>query len=126
MSKRASKRAKSQAGTFYHDRVPLEDDFDIIKARTGSLSGSNYLPVDAGKSMWSSSWTLGDEWGPEENNEFALDPDGEQYDAEVEADLVDVMEKLAAPKKKKKRSQVSVRCISLWSVCINFSEILPG
>ena len=114
MSKRASKRVKFDVGGFYHDRVPLENDFDIIKARTGSLSSSTYIPLDAGRSTWTLPWTFGDAWAPEESTEFDLDPDNKQYNAVVEADVVEVMEELVAPKGKvKKRSQASVWCICL-------------
>lgn len=103
---------RSQFGGTLHDRIPLDDDFDIIKARTEAISGPTYLPVQAGRSEWSSSWTIGDSWAPEESFEFSLDPDKAQYDAVVEADVADVMEELIAPKKKKaKRSQASVRMI---------------
>ncbi len=108
MSKRPSKRARSQYGGSYRDRIPLEDDYDIVKARTEAISGPTYLPVQVGRSVWSSSWTIGASWAPEESLEFSLDPDRDQYDAVVDADLADVMEELVAPKKKKKRSQASV------------------
>lgn len=108
MSERKSKRVKSQFGGTYRDRIPLDDDFDIVKARTEAVSGPTYLPAQAGRSVWSSSWTIGESWAPEESFEFSLDPDHAQYDAVVDADLADVMEELVAPKKKGKRSQASV------------------
>ena len=112
MSVQPSKRARSQFGGFSHDRVPLENDFHIIKARTEGNSGTTYLPMHSGKSVWSSPWTTGSSWEPEENYEFSLDPDHIQYDAVVDAELADVMEELPT-KKKKKRSQASVCTLPL-------------
>ena len=112
MSERLSKRARSQFGGFTHDRVPLEEDFDTIKARTEGKSSTTYLPVHAGKSLWNSPWTTGSSWEPEENYEFSLDPDHVQYKAVVDAELADMLEELPM-KKKKKRSQASVCTLPL-------------
>ena len=101
MSVRPSKRARSQFGGFSHDRVPLENDFHIIKARTEGRTSSGYLPVHSGKSVWSSPWTTGSSWEPEENYEFSLDPDHIQYDSVVDAELADVIEYLPTKNKKK-------------------------
>lgn len=121
MSQRLAKRVKSQFGGSYRDRIPLDDDFDIVKARTEAISGPTYLPAQAGRSVWSSSWTIGASWAPEESFEFSLDPDHAQYDAVVDADLADVMDELVAPKKKGKRSQASV-CRRFFQVfAVSFS-----
>lgn len=108
MSSRPSRPSNVRFGGFYRDRIPLEEDFETITARTASLSGPNNLPMTTDRSSVSTSWTIGDSWAPEDSYEFSLDPDHEWYDEAVEADLCDVMEGLTIPTRRKKRSQVSV------------------
>ncbi len=104
-------------GGSYHDRIPLENDFEVIKARTAS-SGPNRMPIETATTILPSTWTFGSSWAPEDDPEYALDPDGEWYDEVLEADVGDVLEEaeVEEPKKKKKRSEVSVSDFLLHSM----------
>lgn len=82
----------------------------MVSARTASLSGPNSLPMTTDRSSASSSWTFGDSWAPEESYEFSLDPDDAWYDEALDADIGAVMEELAIPPRRRKRSEASV-CI---------------
>lgn len=99
------------AGGSYHDRIPLDDDFEVLKARTVS-SGPNNIPIETTKSIRSSTWTFGSSWAPDDDLEYSLDPDDGWYDEVLEADVGDVLGDVIVPKKKKKRSEASV-CILL-------------
>ena len=114
MTSRPSRPSKVRFGGSYHDRIPLEleEDYETVSARTGSLSGPNNLPMTTDRVSVSSSWTFGDSWGPEDSQDYSLDPDQTRYDEAVEADVADVMEKLVKPKHRKNRSQASVCSIS--------------
>lgn len=121
MSTRPYKRPRTAAaphhntikntGGSYHDRIPLEDDFEVLKARTVT-SGPNNIPIEAVQLIPSSTWTFGSSWAPDDDLEYSLDPDDGWYDEVLEADVGDVMEEAMAPRKKKKRSEASV-CIFL-------------
>jgi hypothetical protein len=56
-------------------------------------------------------WVVGDSWAPEENFEFALDPDGKWYNEQVEVPITETIEAPsypAKPKPKKKRRKFPV------------------
>lgn len=109
MSKRASRRGHAHFGGTYHDRIPLEEDYETVQAETASRTAFNHTAaVDLGSFPVPSPWTMGSSWAPEERDDFSLDPNDEWYDEAVEADIGDVMEHIAIPKGKKKRSQASV------------------
>lgn len=113
MARRSSRPSAAQFGGSYHDRIPLEDDYETITFRNTSLSGPNSLPTAAYRSSVSTAWTIGDNWAPEDSCDFSLDPDNGWYDEVVEADICDVMEELVVPKKsRKKRSHISV-CLDI-------------
>lgn len=110
MSERASKRRRAHFGGTYHDRIPIEDDYETVQAQTASRTAFNHTAaVDLGNFSVPSPWTVGSSWAPEERDDFCLDPNNEWYDEAVEADIGDVMEEIVTPKAKKKRSQASVR-----------------
>ena len=112
MTTRPSRPSKVRFGGSYDDRIPLEEDFETVSARTGSLSGPNNFPMNTDRSSVSSSWTYGDSWAPEDSDDFSLDPDQGWYDEAVEADIADVMEELVIPQRRRNRSQASVCTIS--------------
>ena len=111
MSRRASRPSAVRFGGPYHDRIPLEEDFETVTARTVSLSGPNGLPTTAHRSSVSSSWTVGDAWAPEDDDEFSLDPDHGWYDEAVEADVGELLDEVVSPlrRHRKKCTQTSVR-----------------
>lgn len=108
MSATRSIRNRERVGGSYHDRIPLEDDFETVQARTASLT-SRGAAVDLDVSSLPSPWTVGSSWAPEESYEFSLDPDDGWYDEAIEANIGDVMENVISPKLKKRRTHVSVR-----------------
>ncbi|RDB29162.1 hypothetical protein Hypma_015384 [Hypsizygus marmoreus] len=57
-------------------------------------------------------WTFGNSWAPENSTEFSLDPNGEWYDEEVEAPVVQTRPVSAAATKR--RTQVSRRPHVVW------------
>lgn len=108
MSTRTSKRNTVHFGSAYHDRIPLEEDFEAVQARTASRTAFNHTAADLGSFAVRSPWTIGSIWAPEESNEFCLDPNDDRYDEALETDVAAVMESIAVPKSRKKRSQASV------------------
>lgn len=117
MSNRPAKRLKlgtgrvyrNQTGRVYRDRIPIENDFEVVQARTASHSGPNNFAIETERTSIPSSWNFGTRWAPEDNLEFSLDPDGGWYDEALEADVADTaVETEASGGKKKKRSQISV------------------
>lgn len=105
----SSKRAKRNNGGTYHDRIPLEDDYDSVNVRSGSCAGPNRHPKDSAKTYVRSAWTIGTSWAPEDNYEYALDADDGWFDEALEADVGDVMDGIpVVPKQKKPRKEASV------------------
>ena len=111
MSKRPSKRSKIRIG-IYRDAIPLEDDFEVIEARTASLKGPNNTASISAQYSVNLPWTLGTGWAPEESHEYSLDPDNGWFDEVLEADVGDIMGHVSLPKKKRHRGQASVRVYS--------------
>lgn len=108
MSQKPSKRTRAQFGGTYRDRIPLEEDFEVVKARTASLSGPNSLPMQTEYSSIGASWSIGTEWAIDDSHEYSLDPHNGWYDEALEVDIGDLIEELAGTKAKKTRSQASV------------------
>ncbi|KJA13018.1 hypothetical protein HYPSUDRAFT_209892 [Hypholoma sublateritium FD-334 SS-4] len=81
------KRAKT---SHYHDRIPLEDDFEVIHARTTHLT-SRKEPIESSRSplKGQTTWTLGNVWAPEDDEELALDETDERYNEEIMVDIFD-------------------------------------
>lgn len=116
-------RNREQVGGSYHDRIPLEHDFETVQARTASLT-SRGAAVDLDISALPSPWTVGSSWAPEESYEFSLDPDDGWYDEAIKANIEDVMEEFATPKLKKRRTHVSVRLQSVLLTVICHSDLI--
>lgn len=119
MDRRPSKRLRTAT---YHDRVDLTDDFEVVHARETVLRQHTRLPVDTPRSPQKgrTTWTHGNSWVPEDSFEFALDPDGDWYDEQVEQPILETTSIPAEPpskiKKRKKKSKVSVRKFSFGYV----------
>lgn len=119
MAERTSKRNTVHFGSAYRDRIPLEEDFEVVQARTTSRVPFNHVAADRRSFSVPSPWTAGSSWAPEENTEFSLDPNGDWYDEALEADIPGVMQVIQIPgiptgRKRRKRSQASVRhCLNV-------------
>lgn len=110
----APKRAKT---SHYRDRIPLEDDYEVIHARSAHLTSRN-MPTDSARSPMKgrTSWTFGNLWAPDDDEELALDETDEMYNAEVAADIfVSIATPLDRHLKRKRRvrSHISVRKVVL-------------
>lgn len=66
------------------------------------------IPVERVPQPDTDSWEGMSSWSPPDDPMFALDPDGGWYDEAVESHVMDEIRPLAALKKKKGRSMVSV------------------
>lgn len=111
------KRAKT---SHYIDRIPLEDDFEVIHARSSHLTSRNE-PVDSSRSPLKgrTTWTLGNFWAPDDDEELALDDTDDRYNEEL---MADVFNSRPAPldsgrptrkRRTRVRSRISVSTMSL-------------
>ena len=112
-------------GSHYDDRVPLEDDFEAVSASTITLTSRN-AAISSEISFLPSPWTVGSSWGPEDNFEYSLDPDAGWYDEAVEANIEDIIEQVANPKPKKRKTHVSVRESLFLFNSFDYSNALSG
>ena len=92
-----------KTGRVYRDRIPLEEDFEVVRVQTVSRSGPNHITVETGRTSLPSPWTIGSSWAPEDNLEFSLDPDDGWYNEALEADIVDTEDKDVVIHEKKKK-----------------------
>lgn len=108
----------------------MENDFEVIQARTASCSGPNNFLVETDHTSFATSWDYGSSWAPEDNLDFSLDPNGQWYDEALEADIANTTVDTAAPTKRKiKRTQISVRLhVSHSHLCSHLCNIFvrPG
>ena len=113
---RSSKRQRVDRGS-HHDRVELTNDFEVINAREVRVVEHGRLPRETPRSPQKgrTTWMTGVFWAPVDNPEFALDPDGDWYDIELNAPIADAAAFQDAPpvKIKKKKTMRSVRFISI-------------
>lgn len=103
-----------------HDRIPLEDDFEVLQARTSSLHGPGNLPFDSARSplRGQTTWNVGNTWAPEDDPELALDSDDSWYEIQMEADVGDLIDSAPVDERSRPRprkSQASVRFMSYLS-----------
>ncbi len=99
---RFNKRSQARFGGSYHDRIPMEEDFEVIRVRTASLTTRN-TTYNSEVASIALPWTVGSSWAPDDSQDFALDPNEEWFDEVVEANVEDVMaQRATAPKAKKK------------------------
>lgn len=112
MSDRLNKNSQRYASNIRHIRVPLDDDFEVVQARTSSLRGPGGTTAEGARSPLKgcTTWTVGASWAPEDDPEFSLDTDSEEHDDEMARGIGDVLDKADASEgpKKKKRSEVLV------------------
>ncbi|KAF8201853.1 hypothetical protein BJ912DRAFT_1054145 [Pholiota molesta] len=112
---RATKRPKT---THYRDRIPLENDIEVIHSRSSGLTSWN-APNVASRSPLKgrTTWTVGKSWAPDDDEEIALDDSSAWFDEEVHANVFDShpsrMDDLSK-KKKRTRSKVSLRPHVVW------------
>lgn len=105
------KRVKT---SHYHDRIPLEDDFEVIHARSSHLTSRNE-PVDSSRSPLKgrTTWTIGSFWAPDDDEELALDDTDDRYNEEIMAGIFDSRPTFLDPgrptRKRRVRSRISVR-----------------
>ncbi len=100
------KQKLPKTGRVYRDRIPLEEDFEVMRFRTASRSGPNNITIETGRTSLSSPWTIGSSWAPEDSLEFSLDPDDGWYNEALEADIVDTEDKDVVIHEKKKRPSI--------------------
>jgi hypothetical protein len=113
----SSKRRRVDNGS-HHDRVELTNDFEVVHAREVRVVEHGRLPRETPRSPQKGRtiWTTGVSWTPVDNPEFALDPDGDWYDVELNTPIADTTAFQDAPppvKIKKKKTMRSVRFISI-------------
>ena len=112
MSARLPKRPRLSAGTSYHDQVDVLDEYHAVHGREGHLRrvGNNFLMAPAAREvqLTSDSWDTASTWAPEDNPEYALDPDGDWYDEVIEGPIMRDDPPPSLVKKKKKKSHISV------------------
>lgn len=135
MSERGNKSSNRHATNIQRHRVDLEDDFEVIQARTSSLTGRGRI-TEGPKSPLKgrTTWTVGESWAPDDDSEFDLDSDSEGYDEEVEIGLERALppeSREEEPSKKKAKTQASVSLPSLLlpssrsdTFCLGLSESL--
>lgn len=115
----------------YRDRIPLEDDYEVVQARTSTLSGQGRLPTDSIRSSLKgrTTWTVGTSWAPEDDPELDLDPSDDWYDEAMGADVGDILDDHLhhhTAKQRGRRSQASVRRHSPESADVSHNLHRPG
>ena len=85
-----SGRNKRTKTSHRFDRIPLEDDFEVIHARSSQLSSRN-APIDLSRSPLKgvTTWKAGNSWAPDDDEELALDKTDELYNNELMANIFD-------------------------------------
>ena len=83
MSARVKKKARLGVGTVYRDQIDMLDDYHAVHMREGRLRkvGPDVRTAPAPREVQftSDSWCLASSWAPDDDPEYALDPDGEWY-----------------------------------------------
>ncbi len=108
-----SGRNKRSKTSHRFDRIPLEDDLEVIHARSSYLSSRN-APIDLSRSPLKgvTTWKVGNSWAPDDDEELALDDTDELYNKELMANIFDsrpTKVKSVRPKRKcRVRSRISV------------------
>lgn len=111
-----SGRSKRTKTSHRFDRIPLEDDFEVIHARTAHLTSRNE-PVDSSRSPLKglTMWTIGNSWAPDDDEELALDDTDMLYNEELMANVFDSrptkVHSVRPKRKRRVRSRISVRAI---------------
>ncbi|KAF8222793.1 hypothetical protein L208DRAFT_1320518 [Tricholoma matsutake] len=103
----------------HHNWVDLSDDFKVVHTREVRVVKNGRLPHETPCSPQKghTTWTTCVSWAPEDNPEFALNPDGNWYDVELNAPITDTTAFQDAPsagKIKKKKTMCSKRPHAFW------------
>lgn len=107
-NERPLKRPRTSTHDVFHDPVPVFQDYNMIVSMEGRVvrRGNTVLATSSIQTQPALGvWENVEAWEPVDDNEYALDPDGEWYDEALEADVM----LLPVPKVKNKRSKRSVR-----------------
>lgn len=121
MSQAPRKRVKIDLrNSTYRDRLPAANNYNIIHSSEGTVRGKGSKAHSVRQHNTAervpSAWETYSSWSPPDDNELALDENGTQYDNTVEANPMDErVEAVPVPKKRKKRSLVSVSVIQCFS-----------
>lgn len=131
MAERHIKRARLNPGA-RRDTLPLPDDdrslpVQSIEAKITRVGGTvrQGLIVRTAIEVPSSTWANLQQWEPVDNPTYALDPgNGEMYEATLAQNVMDVpLPPVIQPKKKYKRSKVSVRSDLLIHLQVELTPI---
>ncbi|KAL0572957.1 hypothetical protein V5O48_009012 [Marasmius crinis-equi] len=121
--------SKKRKAVVYRDRVELQGDTEIVKAREEGLGRSgNKLVLHSSPGKGRNPWTQGktwDDWKVEDRRDFALDANSEWYSTLVDADIFDERIFLNSdgpssteenrPSKRQRKSLREVRPNIFWS-----------
>lgn len=118
------KRSYGKSNVIY-DRIQLEDDYEVVQARTSSMRAGGYSTETTRVATEKPTWSMGKSWAPADDPQLSLDADDSRYEDEMKAEIGEVMDGAGAgaskpapkKKKKKKRSEASVSCLSPIPVC---------
>ncbi|KAF9471463.1 hypothetical protein BDN70DRAFT_819963, partial [Pholiota conissans] len=95
----------------YHDRVPLEDDVEVVHSRSSGLTTRNRVTESArSPQKGRTTWLVGSAWAPEDDLDIALDESGERFDEELRAEVYESgpsREEDQTQKQRRKRSQTA-------------------
>ncbi|KAL0573000.1 hypothetical protein V5O48_008967 [Marasmius crinis-equi] len=112
MKRRRGQNVSLKKGDLYSQRLD-DDDYEVLHSRTTNISSSGKLTESQRSPMKGRvAWTQKTSWGPQDDQSFALDPDGHLYDATIEQEALDGPVEIAV--KKKKRSKRSRRPQKFW------------
>jgi hypothetical protein len=132
---RPAKRQRVGVGGAHRDPVPFADDYTTVHAREGRLArvGRDSLSVPTARLAQreaDETWNSAPSWLPADDPQYALDPDGEWYDEELDGNIMEDLnvhpEDTPATAKGKKwvRSGVSVRsCLLFFGVESDFFTV---
>jgi hypothetical protein len=98
-----SRPSKRRRTGVYHDRLPLNDDLDVINSRATQFNISRRLISETPRTA-----QMGEMMWVADDNEFGLDPGSEWYEEAMEGDVMEDRGPPEVKKKKKARSRLSV------------------
>ena len=108
----------------YHDRAPIEEDFDTVRYREERL-GSQRQILTTGREYLRNddSWTTSESWLPEDSTAFGLEEESAWFDDDEDGVCIDIQPPLPAPSGQKKRSIISVSDMLSLSTRISYLDI---
>ncbi|KAF9471428.1 hypothetical protein BDN70DRAFT_820006, partial [Pholiota conissans] len=115
--------AKKVKVNHYHDRVPIEDDFEVVHSRSSGLSTRN-LAIETPRSPQKgrTTWVVGSTWAPEDDLDLALDETSQFFEEEMLAEVFESgPSRVEAHEKKRTRSRTSVSNVLIFAhVCHSY------